>query len=398
MIRILYVHHRGELGGAPESLAQLIAALDREHYEPHVYCPPGPAAALFARSGATVHTGPVSGFTHIWASTHHGLRWLLFLRELVRLPGHLAGLRRTLGTGFDLVHLNDSPLVPAAYLAHRSGMPVVWHLRSAPGGGARGRWLRGRVDRLAAATIAINGDVADAWRLPTAIVPNPVDLERFQPGERARTRARLGLPAEGPVVSFVGFLYPAKGYEELIRAFSLVGAHGATLAIAGGGVRRPSFFGSLSGRLLLRLGLTRDYETEARGLVGQLGLGGSVRFLPYTGEVEDVYRASDIVVAPSQGPEIGRSLLEAAASGVAAVGSGSSTGGGVLKPDVTTVFAGRGPDELAEAIGALLSDPARREALGGAARLHAAATFAPERVASLVTAVYAGVLGKIEPA
>jgi glycosyltransferase involved in cell wall biosynthesis len=162
--------------------------------------------------------------------------------------------------------------------------------------------------------------------------------------------------------------------------------------VAGGGVRRPSFFRSTPGRILLRLGLTRDFVTEARELVGRLGLGGSVRFLPYTREVEDVYRASDIVVAPSQGPEIGRSLLEAAACGVAAVGSGSTTGGGVLEPGVTTEFVAAGVEPLAEALGALLDDPGRREALGAAARLHALATFAPERVASLVTAVYERVL------
>ena len=46
-IPVLFVHHRSELGGAPESLSYLIRELDRERFEPHVYCPPGPAADLF---------------------------------------------------------------------------------------------------------------------------------------------------------------------------------------------------------------------------------------------------------------------------------------------------------------------------------------------------------------
>src|SRR5579864_116317 len=45
--RILYVHHRTELGGAPASLSGLIAALDRTVFEPYVYCPGGPAGQLF---------------------------------------------------------------------------------------------------------------------------------------------------------------------------------------------------------------------------------------------------------------------------------------------------------------------------------------------------------------
>jgi hypothetical protein len=66
---VLFVHHRSELGGAPASLSYLIRELDQAHFEPHIYCPPGPAAELFQEAGAHVHTGPVAGFTHIWAST-----------------------------------------------------------------------------------------------------------------------------------------------------------------------------------------------------------------------------------------------------------------------------------------------------------------------------------------
>ena len=37
--RILFVHHRSELGGAPTSLSLLIRNLDRDRFEPHVYLP-----------------------------------------------------------------------------------------------------------------------------------------------------------------------------------------------------------------------------------------------------------------------------------------------------------------------------------------------------------------------
>src|SRR2546430_12461448 len=52
--------------------------------------------SLFRESGARVHTGPVAGFTHIWASTYRGRRWLLFGRELALLPSHVLRFRRTL--------------------------------------------------------------------------------------------------------------------------------------------------------------------------------------------------------------------------------------------------------------------------------------------------------------
>ena len=137
---VLYVHHRSELGGAPASLSYLIRELDPAQFEAHIYCPPGPAAELFSQAGAKVHTGPVAGFTHIWASTYRGRRWLLFLRELGLLPHHVLRFRRALRRHrFELVHFNDSPLIPAAWLARRESLPVVWHLRSAlpDGGGDR---------------------------------------------------------------------------------------------------------------------------------------------------------------------------------------------------------------------------------------------------------------------
>src|SRR5204863_1395702 len=116
---------------------------DRPRFEPHVFCPPAPAAVLFREAGATVHEGTVAGFTHIWASTYRGRRWLLFLRELGRLPLHLTALGRVLrSTRFDVVHLNDSPPIAAAWLARRAGKPVVWHLRSAPPDEGRDRVSR----------------------------------------------------------------------------------------------------------------------------------------------------------------------------------------------------------------------------------------------------------------
>src|SRR5438876_4943308 len=183
---VLFVHHRSELGGAPESLSYLIRELDRERFEPHVYCPPGPAAELFREAGAHVHTGAVAGFTHIWASTYRGRRWLLFLRELSLLPAHLWQFRRTLRRHrFELVHFNDSPLIPAAWLAKRQKLPVVWHLRSAlPEGGTdrRSQLVRSAIRRLATTSIAITHDVADVFGVGSAVVPNSVDLERFKPG------------------------------------------------------------------------------------------------------------------------------------------------------------------------------------------------------------------------
>jgi glycosyltransferase involved in cell wall biosynthesis len=393
--RVLFVHHRSELGGAPTSLSYLIRSLDRDRFEPHVYCPSGPAADLFREAGATVHEGTVASFTHIWASTYRGRRWLLLLRELGRLPVHLVAFGNVLRRNrFDVVHLNDSPMIPAAWLARRAGRPVVWHLRSAPPEGGRdrrSRFVRKAVLRLGDAVVAINHDITRLWDVPARVIPNSVEIDRFRPGDKHEARRHFDLPLDRPVVAYFGFLYPSKGFREFIRAASLMQERGieATYLIVGGGVRSHEFFRTPLGLVLQILDLARDYDAEARALVGSYGLEDSFRFVPFTRDTDDLYRASDIVVAPSQGPEIGRPMLEGAASGVAVIGTGTGTGGGILEPGRTTVLTEDFRAEtLAEAITKLLDDPQRRQAIGAAARAHAVEMFDPGRNARRIERLY----------
>ena len=392
---VLFVHHRSELGGAPASLSYLIRELDQVRFEAHIYCPPGPAAELFRESGAHVHTGAVSGFTHIWASTYRGRRWLLFARELALLPQHVVQFRRALRRGrFELVHLNDSPLIPAAWLARHEGLPVVWHLRSAlPDGGRdrRSHLVRSAIARLGTTSIAINHDVASVFVVGSNVVANSVDLARFQPRDEHAAKEALGLPADRPVVSYFGFIYPSKGFHEFIEAAALLRDRGldASYLIVGGAVRGQEFFRTLVGRGLQLADLTRDYESEAKQLVDDLGLAEVVRFVPFTQDTANLYQASDVVVAPSQGPELGRPVIEAAASGVPVVASGSRTGGGVVVPEETGVLVDDfGVETLAEAVEDLLRHPERRRALGRAAREHAEQNFDPATNARRIEAIY----------
>jgi glycosyltransferase involved in cell wall biosynthesis len=398
--RILYVQHRPEPSGASRALALLLEALDRDRFEPHVLCPPGPAAEVLRGAGAEVHAGPVATFTHIWASTYHGLRWALLGRELAQVPRAEVVLRRLLrNRGFALVHLNDSPLVHAAWAARRAGAPVVWHLRSAlPGDGAdvRSRLLRRAVRRLAGRAVAINEDVASSFGVGAVVVPDPVDLTRFRPGDPTAARDELGLPPDGPVVSFFGYLYPAKGYRELLRATALLHARGleATLVLVGGAVRDAAFFRSPAGRSLAALGLARDHEREARELAAELGLGEHVRFVPRVPDPAPWYRASDVVAVPSQGPEVGLPALEAAAAGVPAVVTGTPSGGGIVVPDKTGLVArARTPEAIADALESLLRDPARRRELGAAARARAETSFGVGGCARRMEALYEALTG-----
>ena len=395
--KILYVHHRPELGGAPSSLSHLLRTLDRDRFEPHVYCPPGPVTRLFESSGAIVHVGPVAAFTHIWASTYKGRRWLLFGHELQKLIPHAVAFRRTLARErYSLVHLNDSPLVPAAWIARANNLPVVWHLRSALAGqDLRATLLRRAVASLSTESIAITRDVGRSFGVDAEIIPNSVDLDHFRPGDPDVARRELALPAGRPVVTFLGFLYPSKGFRDFIVAASLLNERGldATYLIVGGPVRGTEFFNSALGRVAGAFGLARDYARDATDLVTDLGLDKHVRFLPFTKETPLIYQASDVVVSPSRGPELGRPVIEAAACGRPVIASGSLDGAGILLPSVTgELVPRRSPDALAAALTRLLGDDVERRKLGAAARVHAENTFDQVRNAERVMDLYERVL------
>jgi glycosyltransferase involved in cell wall biosynthesis len=397
--RILYVHHRPELGGAPSSLAQLLEGLDRTRFEPEVFCPEGAAAHLFRSVGATVHVGPVAAFTHIWASIYSGRRWILLGRELIRLLPHIDRFSRVLRSGrYDLVHLNDSPLLAAGLLARRAGLPVVWHLRSAlatEGRGWRARLVRGTIRRVAAASIAINENVARAFDVGAEVIPNTVDLQRFRPSDSRRAKEQLGYDPERPIVAFFGFVYPSKGYREFIQAAALLRARGveATYLIVGGDIRGEEFYSTRLGQALVLLGLTRNYEDDAKQLVSRLGVEDCVRFVAYTPDIARLYQATDVVVAPSRGPEVGRPVLEGQASGCAVVASGTVDGAGLVIPDETGILVPRrSPDVLAAALEELVRDADLRARLGAAARRHAVACFDARTNVERVMAIYDRVL------
>jgi glycosyltransferase involved in cell wall biosynthesis len=391
---VLYVHHRPELGGAPQSLRYLIDSLDRDRIEPHVYCPAGPAADAFASAGARIHRGSVAAFTHIWASTYSGRRWLLLGRELMRAPAHTTHFLSLLRQHrFEVVHLNDSPLLAAAYMSQRAGIPVVWHLRSAlpENGSGRSRMLQRAVRTYASRAIAINSDVAASFDVDATVIPNAVDLNRFRPASAERARRSLGLSEASIIISYFGFLYPSKGYGDFVEAAKLVRERGfeATYLIVGGPVRSTAFFKTPFGRALNIAGLAFDHQREAEALIARLGLEDCIRLVPFTPNLAAMFQATDIVVAPSRGPELGRPILEAFASGRTVVASGSATGGGIITPNETGVLVPPcAPAELAAALAELIQAPDERARIGANARLYAEANLSPLHTARQIMDVY----------
>src|SRR5262249_22778570 len=109
----------------------------------------------------------------------------------------------------------------------------------------------------------------------TEALPNGVDLEKFQPRERATARARLQV--EGRVLVSVGHLLEAKGHGIAIEALATL--PGATLLVVGNGPDRAAL----------------EAQAKRNGVVAR------VRFLglvPHEA-MPEVYSAADATVLAS---------------------------------------------------------------------------------------------------
>ena len=317
-------------------------------------------------------------------------------KVLVPTPGLVRRIRETANrVGAGLVVLD--PAFPLGVVGPRLGLPYAVLLHGAevavPGRLPGSREVLAHVLRRSALAVSAGGyPAAEAARAlrgrgvpPVVEIPPGVDLDRFRPladGERARARADLGLPAEGPLVVSVSRLVPRKGMDILIDAAARLESRvpGLVVAIAGRGRDRDRLAGKVA---------------ERQAPVHLLG-GVSDADLPRLVGAADVFamlcrnRWLDL-----EQEGFGIVFLEAAAAGVAQV-AGDSGGAGEAVSDGRTGRLVRRPTdagEVADAIGGLLHDPDLRRRMGAEARRRAEASFDYDILAPRLAAALADVEG-----
>lgn len=188
------------------------------------------------------------------------------------------------------------------------------------------------------------------------VVHPGVDLQTFVPGDRASSRAALGLPRDGTIVGFIGRIQPLKAPDVLLRAAALL-PPAVRIVVAGG----PSGTGLAAPDGMVRL-------------AAELGISDRVTFLPPQprDKLVDVYRAADLVAVPSYSESFGLVAIEAQACGTPV--AAAAVGGlpvAVADGRSGVLVDGHDPAQWAAAIAGLLeSDQAalRREAVAHAAR------------------------------
>jgi glycosyltransferase involved in cell wall biosynthesis len=242
--------------------------------------------------------------------------------------------------------------------------------------------------RAADRVIAVSPHVADqavelgAQRQRVRVIRSGVDVARFCPRDRRQARQELRLRSEAPLVLFVGNLEPRKQVDLLLRALGYVrrSLPEAGLAIVGSGASAGA----------------DDQTAYLQQFSVELGLRPAVHFAGAV-DAEDLlrwYAAADVFALPSSSEAQGIVALEAMACGLPVV---ASAVGGLLDTlnDAKTGYLVPPGDliALAERLLSLLTDPARRTAIGHAARRAVEREFSWHNTARATIDVYREVLG-----
>ena len=187
--------------------------------------------------------------------------------------------------------------------------------------------------------------------LPGFVIPHGVSAAALIPEARPRLRAMLQLPADEPVILFLGRIHPVKGLELLIPALSRLAAERFTFALVGDA-------DSLA------------YEAQVQALLAASGLTARTRRLPFaTGEQKQILlQGADLFVLTSHSENFGLAVVEAMAAGLPVV---VTPGVGLAELVARHQLGEVAPMEVAGIAAALrkqLAQPNRRIEIGCAAR------------------------------
>lgn len=223
------------------------------------------------------------------------------------------------------------------------------------------------VDRLIAPSRAMRAALLDyGVRTPIAIIPTGLEADRFEPGDGASFRARVGIEPERPVLVHVGRIAHEKNIDFLLRMLVHVRAAVADilLLVAGEG---PAL-------------------AHCRRLAAELGIARNVHFTGYLDrrrELLDCYRAGSVFVFASRTETQGLVLLEAMAQGAPVVSTAHMGTLDILGPGRGCVVVEEKEHTFAAEVIRLMKDAVLRRRLARDAQAYAATWSAREQARRL---------------
>jgi glycosyltransferase involved in cell wall biosynthesis len=167
-------------------------------------------------------------------------------------------------------------------------------------------------------------------------------------------------------------LIPDKGYSDMLIAFEKISRTnpGVSLLIVGDG------------------NLRNTLQEQIRSL----GIEGRALLLGPQDDIPSLLSASDMYISASHREGMSMSLLEAMAAGLPTVTTDVGDASMMFTDATGILVEPHSPDHLADAVNALLSDPARMKSMGRAAREHLMAQYGLETWTNKYMTLYSHIL------
>jgi glycosyltransferase involved in cell wall biosynthesis len=342
-VRVLWLIKGLGPGGAETLLAAGATARDRDHFDyAAAFVVPEKQALVPALEDAGIDV------TSLGARGRTDLRWPWRLR------------RRLLEQPVDIVHAHSPLLAGVARIVARTlprrtrPVTVSTEHNGWPAYTLSTRILNAATYRLDRAHFAVSDHVRrsmPAWcrrRTETLVHGIAVDEVRAHRSQRERMREELGVAADECLAVTVANYRPHKDYPTLLAAARMVRDRALPLRFVAVG-QGP---------------LERDVHDEH----SRSGLGESFRLLGYRPDALDVLAAADVFVLSSRQEGLPVALMEALVLGLPVAASAVGGVSEAVTQDVEGLLVRPGhPEELADAITQLVSDPGLRARMAQAA-------------------------------
>jgi glycosyltransferase involved in cell wall biosynthesis len=313
-LQILCLEQYSTLGGAQQSLLDVLPAFVERGWEPHVVVPGfGPLVDALASRGVPVSTVAAGRYSKLRKSPAEMIRYVV---EQPRLLASMAGICRN--QSFSLIYVNGPRVVPAAsIIAGLFRIPLIFHCHN--------RLLQDSAVALTGRALQLsNAHVIACCRFAGEPLRPYVRPERFDVifnGVRDMSKRPRPKKSNAYRIGVIGRIEAEKGQLEFVQAARLVARTipNCQFRIIGS----PMFS-------------TRSYYDDVVSEAQDL----EVAFQGWTGRVDDVLSELDLLVVPSHSMEATtRVILEAFSAEVPVVGFACGGIGEVVKDNRTGFLA-----------------------------------------------------------
>jgi glycosyltransferase involved in cell wall biosynthesis len=387
-IRVAFVNHTAQLGGAEIALRNLLQHLDPERIDAQlILCADGPLIDQVEKN-TSVHL--VSLPSHIREARKASIGWKTLSKpgDVIETIAYIVRLSRYLRTmQVQLIHTNSMKAHLLGGIAGKlANVPVIWHVRDRiaadylPSGAVRlvkilSRFIPSFVIANSRATLAtLMGDPSHAGnksrRAVCRVIHDGCDVPATQSWPESTQPATIGL---------VGRISPWKGQHIFIRAAAMLKDDFPDVRFLIVGA--PLFSES-------------EYELEVRHLARELRLEQAIEFTGFVHDVQGVIQKLHILVhASTIGEPFGQVVIEGMAAGRPVI---ATNGGGIPEIVVDHITGLLVPMNdaraLADAMRTLLLDMDTARAMGALGRQRVKDFFTMKRTAEAVEKVYADVV------